>query len=181
MIALLINLIPFASPSNLVLAGAIALLLPGSDRLLTPIMVAFGATISKSVHYRVSGFLAGRIGGGERRFTYLRRYGTLGTFIAAVTPIPDDPLVIPLGMAKFSFIRFFLTYFIGKLIVCSVGVYLSLELENLMAVFDYRMTAVSVILTVLAVTVLLKGSRIKFIRSLEASLRRRLESGGEST
>jgi membrane protein YqaA with SNARE-associated domain len=32
----------------------------------------------------------------------LSRYGWLGVFIAATTPIPDDIVYIPLGLARYS-------------------------------------------------------------------------------
>jgi membrane protein DedA with SNARE-associated domain len=37
---------------------------------------------------------------------FLSRYGWLGAFIAALTPIPDDLVYIPLGLAKYGSLKF---------------------------------------------------------------------------
>lgn len=48
----------------------------------------------------------------------LAKYGSLVSFIAAITPIPpDDIVIILLGIAKFNLLKFILTAFGGKLII----------------------------------------------------------------
>lgn len=48
----------------------------------------------------------------------LAKYGSLVSFVAAVTPIPpDDIVIILLGIAKFSPLKFILTTFGGKLVI----------------------------------------------------------------
>lgn len=47
----------------------------------------------------------------------LARYGWLGAFLAALTPIPDDLVYIPLGIAKYSPWKFATATFSGKLIL----------------------------------------------------------------
>ena len=44
----------------------------------------------------------------------LSKYGGIGVFVAALTPIPDDLVYIPLGIAKYSPSRFALFTFAGK-------------------------------------------------------------------
>jgi membrane protein DedA with SNARE-associated domain len=44
----------------------------------------------------------------------LGRYGGIGAFIAAVSPIPDDIVYIPLGLAKYSPWKFAIATFSGK-------------------------------------------------------------------
>lgn len=47
----------------------------------------------------------------------LKRYGWIGSFLAAMTPFPpDDIVIILLGIAKFSPWKFVITNFLGKLI-----------------------------------------------------------------
>ncbi|MGB8574751.1 MAG: VTT domain-containing protein [Nitrososphaeraceae archaeon] len=46
----------------------------------------------------------------------LGRYGAIGAFIAAVSPIPDDIVYIPLGLAKYSPWKFAIATFLGKFI-----------------------------------------------------------------
>lgn len=48
----------------------------------------------------------------------LAKYGSLGSFIAALTPIPpDDIIIVLLGISKFTPWKFVVTTFFGKLIV----------------------------------------------------------------
>jgi len=50
----------------------------------------------------------------------VKRYGGAAAFIAAATPIPDDLVYIPLGLAKYNPKRFFLATFSGKLVLSYV-------------------------------------------------------------
>jgi membrane protein DedA with SNARE-associated domain len=47
---------------------------------------------------------------------FLAKYGGLAAFVAALLPIPDDLVYIPLGIAKYSIRKFVLFTFIGKLL-----------------------------------------------------------------
>lgn len=58
----------------------------------------------------------------------LSRYGWSGAFIAALTPIPDDLVYIPLGLAKYSPWKFAVATFAGKLILNEVIVWGSVYL-----------------------------------------------------
>jgi len=53
----------------------------------------------------------------------INRWGFLMLFAVATTPVPDDPVVIPLGLTKYSPYRFFIAYFSGKLIITIVGAF----------------------------------------------------------
>jgi membrane protein DedA with SNARE-associated domain len=47
----------------------------------------------------------------------LKKYGWIGSFLAAITPFPlDDVVIILLGMVKLSPWKFIITNFAGKLI-----------------------------------------------------------------
>jgi membrane protein DedA with SNARE-associated domain len=58
----------------------------------------------------------------------LRRYGGLGAFIAALTPIPDDLVYIPLGLARYSPWKFAVATFSGKFILNEIVVWSSVFL-----------------------------------------------------
>jgi membrane protein DedA with SNARE-associated domain len=47
----------------------------------------------------------------------LSRYGWAGAFVASVTPIPDDLVYIPLGLAKYKPWKFATAVFAGKMIL----------------------------------------------------------------
>jgi membrane protein DedA with SNARE-associated domain len=55
----------------------------------------------------------------------VKRYGAAAAFIAAATPIPDDLVYVPLGLAKYSPKRFFIATFTGKIVLSYVIVFTS--------------------------------------------------------
>ena len=47
----------------------------------------------------------------------VKRYGAAAAFVAAATPIPDDLIYIPLGLAKYNPKRFFIATLTGKIVL----------------------------------------------------------------
>ncbi|HET6516655.1 MAG TPA: VTT domain-containing protein [Nitrosopumilaceae archaeon] len=47
----------------------------------------------------------------------VKRYGGGAAFIAAATPVPDDLVYIPLGLAKYNPKRFFVATLLGKIVL----------------------------------------------------------------
>ena len=47
----------------------------------------------------------------------VRRYGAAAAFVAAATPIPDDLVYVPLGLAKYNPRRFFVATLTGKIVL----------------------------------------------------------------
>lgn len=71
-------------------------------------MISYGGRriIAPKTHARIRPF--------ER---LVKKYGGPTTFVAAATPIPDDLVYIPLGIARFNPIRFFIYTLSGKLVL----------------------------------------------------------------
>lgn len=94
----------------------------------------------------------------------VKRYGAAAAFVAAATPIPDDLVYVPLGLARYNPKRFFVATLTGKIVlsysVVFISHYLGLSLvepflENVddatpvyigIVVFGVAMTAVIVLL-----------------------------------
>ena len=55
----------------------------------------------------------------------VKRYGGSAAFVAAATPIPDDLVYIPLGLAKYNPKRFFVATLSGKFVLYYVIVLIS--------------------------------------------------------
>lgn len=76
----------------------------------------------------------------------IKRYGAAAAFVAAATPIPDDMVYVPLGLAKYNPTRFFLATLSGKLvlhyIIVAVSHYLGL---SIIAPYLENVTDVSVV------------------------------------
>jgi len=52
----------------------------------------------------------------------VKRYGASAAFIAAATPIPDDLVYIPLGLAKYNPKKFFVATLAGKIVLSYIFV-----------------------------------------------------------
>ena len=125
-ICFIINMIPFLSPSNMVLAGAATLLLPEFNPILVGVIVAISATSAKLIHFLI--VRGSRVVLSEERLQSLdseknrvEKWGALALFIAAASPVPDDPLIIYVGLTKYSTVKFTISYFIGKVAVTILG------------------------------------------------------------
>ena len=92
------------------------------DPHLISLFSALGAVIAKLIIFYASYYgrnvLSPKIKG---RMIPLQRllgkYGGMGAFIAAISPIPDDIVYIPLGLAKYSPWKFAISTFAGKFLL----------------------------------------------------------------
>jgi len=160
------GLIPFTGPSTLFIASNAALILGIHDAptLITiGFLVALGSALAKSVHYMVTFFVSKNLSAKRQQrlndhAKKINRWAALLLFIVATTPIPDDPVVIPLGLTKYSPYKFFISFFIGKLIITIIGAFLgSWTGKQLSEWFTPEVTIIlSIILTVVATVALLK-------------------------
>ncbi|MFB5608013.1 MAG: VTT domain-containing protein, partial [Candidatus Nitrosomaritimum yanchengensis] len=55
----------------------------------------------------------------------VKRYGAGAAFFAAATPMPDDLIYVPLGLAKYNPKRFFIATLSGKLVLSYAIVFIS--------------------------------------------------------
>jgi len=56
----------------------------------------------------------------------IEKYGSLIVFIFALTPLPDDLLLIPLGMIKYDWRKILVFMFAGKTLMCMIVAYAGL-------------------------------------------------------
>ena len=91
---------------------------------------AVTATVAKQIIFFVS-FGGRRIMNAKTRkrmrpFERLvKKYGAAAAFFAAATPMPDDIIFVPLGLAKYNAKRFFVATLAGKLVLSYVIVFIS--------------------------------------------------------
>jgi membrane protein DedA with SNARE-associated domain len=103
------------------------------DPHLVSLFSAVGAVIAKLIIFYVSYYGRNILSiKTKKRMLPLQRlvskYGWPGAFAAAVTPIPDDLVYIPLGLAKYSPWKFASATFAGKFILNEVIVFGSIFL-----------------------------------------------------
>jgi membrane protein YqaA with SNARE-associated domain len=159
----LLNIIPFAGPSNLLIASTIALKFTDVDPLMIGFLVAFGAASAKFIHYLVM-FFAGRYIGEKRlkrieaASPKLRKWAPIALFVVAATPIPDEPVIVPLGLIRYNPGKLFVAYFLGKLVVGVAGAYFGVFTHHVLGYMmdENILIALSIALTVIVTVVLLK-------------------------
>ncbi len=155
-----LNMIPFASPSNFFIASNAALIV-SSDPFTLGFIVALGSALAKFVHYLVSFFVGKRLNEKYRRrvdakTVKIKRWAFPLLFAVAASPIPDEPLVIPLGLMKYSPSKFFSAYFLGKLLITTIGAYVGIVTgEALTSTFGSTVLVLGSIALTIIVTVLL--------------------------
>ncbi|TFG14465.1 hypothetical protein EU537_03330 [Candidatus Thorarchaeota archaeon] len=120
------NMVPFVSPSNMVLAGVASLLLPALGWVQIGIIVAIAATLAKFIHYyviRTSRVVISeeRLESIDRERERVEKWGGLALFIAAASPIPDDAIIIYTALTNYSIPKFNVSYFVGKASVTVAG------------------------------------------------------------
>lgn len=155
-----LNLVPFASPSNLIIASNAALMSP-VDPVSIGLLVALGSAFAKSIHYMITYFAGEHLGEKRRKrldavAPRLRRWGFFALFVAAATPIPDEPVIIPLGLLKYNPAKFFIAFFSGKLLITILGAYFGKITEEMLSplINQEMLILISVVLTI-AITILL--------------------------
>jgi len=174
----LVGLIPFVSPSNAIIALGIALAFPDMNRFGIGLAVAAGATTAKTIHFTAS-YGTGKIiekRRGKKRS--VGKYGRLTMYIlnvvAAATPLPDEWIVIPMGLSKVNVVWFVLTYFTGKLIITVPSAYLGNAIAPFLfgafgengLVFGLIFAAIGVVITVIFIVVDMEKVTLKILRRL---------------
>ena len=92
------------------------------DLHILALISAVSATAAKQIIFFVS-FKGRRIIGEKTRkrmrpFERLvKKYGAAAAFVAAATPVPDDIIFVPLGLAKYNPKNFFISTLAGKIVL----------------------------------------------------------------
>ena len=100
------------------------------DLHVLALLSAITATVAKQIIFFVS--FSGRRIMNEKTRKRLRpferlvkKYGAAAAFVAAATPMPDDIIFIPLGLAKYNPKRFFVATLTGKIVLSYIIVFIS--------------------------------------------------------
>jgi membrane protein DedA with SNARE-associated domain len=174
------NMIPFAGPSNLLIPSWFPFVLLNADAttlFLVGFLVALGAAFAKGIYYAVTFFVSKHLS--EKRQARLdadavkvKRWAFPLLFLAAATPIPDEPVIIPLGLMKYSPVKFFTAYFLGKLTITVAGAFLANRAASYFSEWlsPELMVVLSIVLTVVVTVILLK---VDFGKLAEKYLKRK--------
>jgi len=123
------SLIPFVPIPSFVLVATMAVGEQFDIHVLV-IIAALTSTAAKQIIFYIS--YGGRKIISEKTLKRMKpfqklvkRYGGSAAFVAAATPIPDDLVYIPLGLAKYNPKRFFVATLLGKIVLYYVIVLIS--------------------------------------------------------
>lgn len=159
----LVNMLPFSSPSNMVLAAFIVTNLQGSSPFIIGVLVAIGSTLAKTIHYFISLYGSKVLNDDikKRLENYGLKLGGIGAvvlFLTAASPIPDDPIIVALGVLKYNPVKFSIIFFSGKILITTAGALMGNALDPILTgIFGDIGTAIfSFVLTVLLTVVLVK-------------------------
>ncbi|MEM4699616.1 MAG: VTT domain-containing protein [Candidatus Nezhaarchaeales archaeon] len=131
------HLVPFLPLPYLAVVWLLSSTVPGLSPLLVGLLSGLGAGLGK-----LSSYLIGRGGAcivGEERRRQLEAlkglvgdYAGLAAFLASATPIPDDIVLIPVGMVRYPLWRYLAATLAGKVTLCtSVALFASVLGEAL--------------------------------------------------
>ena len=123
------SLIPFVPIPSFVLVATMAVGEQFDIHILV-IIAALTSTAAKQIIFYVSyggrKIISEKTKKRMKPFQKLvKRYGGSAAFFAAATPIPDDLVYIPLGLAKYNPKRFFIATLLGKFVLYYVIVLIS--------------------------------------------------------
>lgn len=173
-------------------AGAFTISIFGNFTVFFPVpyvltIYAFGATLNPIILGLVCGagstvgeFSAYLIGRGGRRVIderygerletaklLVQRYGMAIIFLFAVLPLPDDLILIPLGMLRYSLKKAMTAMFVGKTIMCTAvayaGRYSYSFIKDVFASSGFLGGLASTVLLALIVVALLKVDWTKYL------------------
>ncbi len=90
----------------------------------------------------------------------INRWGMLGIFLFSLLPLPDDLLLVPLGMIKYNVWKLIAAMFLGKTLMCLIISYAGFySFSSIMGVFETGGTlsvVASVVLLVLVIVAILR-------------------------
>lgn len=177
-----LNLIPFFGPSNLLIASTAAIGMTNADTsslLIIALLIALAAASAKGIHYMITFFVSGHLNEKTQarldvEAAKVKRWAFLLLYLVAATPAPDEPVVIPLGLMKYSPPKFFLSYFLGKITITIAGVFLGSWVESTFSgwLSTEAMVAISIALTIIIAVIMFKvdvGKEVdKFMKARKA-------------
>ncbi|MDR2700587.1 MAG: hypothetical protein LBC12_07320 [Nitrososphaerota archaeon] len=174
-LAFCINIVPFFGPSNMFIA-AIATIWVDNDTALyifiIGAIVALGATIARIIQYKVTPLISKHLS--EKQRTNLERNATkifnhsfLILCFAAASPIPEEPVIVSLASVKYSIVKFSIGYFLGKLVITTMGAFTGKIFGNSVSSWvsntfpewlspNVLMTIMSTIVSIIAIAILIK-------------------------
>ncbi|MCX8204792.1 MAG: VTT domain-containing protein [Candidatus Nezhaarchaeota archaeon] len=122
--ALLSHLVPFIALPYLAVVWLLASTMPGLNPWMIGVLSGLGAGLGKASSYLIGRGGASIVGEERKRQLealrgLLKDYAGLAALLASATPIPDDVVLIPVGMVRYSLWKYLAATVIGKVFLCT--------------------------------------------------------------
>lgn len=148
---------------------ALVIVWMGANPLFNPFFVAVAAGLGSAIG-ELFGYTLGYYGRAaisqerQRKMDYMlkvfSRYGPLAIFIFALTPLPDDLLLIPLGILRYKIVKVFIPCLLGKLSMSFILAYGGQLFSNILGTLfggsGWLTTIVTSVLLILIMVAMLK-------------------------
>jgi len=101
---------------------------------------------------------------------FINKFGWIAVIITSATPIPDAPVNIHLGLAKYDFWKFIIAAFVGKLIAYEIVVFAVIYMgqsflnDSISMISGMQLLMVGLAITILYVVILYLTFRIDWAR-----------------
>jgi membrane protein YqaA with SNARE-associated domain len=145
----------------------------GSDAFTLGFLVALGSASAKLVHYVITYFIGGHLSENRRKrlenvSAKVGKWAFLALFIASATPVPDEPVIIPLGLMKYNPAKFCLAIFLGKISITILGAYLGQMSAGFLSstLSQIAFITLSITLTIAITIILLKVDITKIVQKI---------------
>jgi len=174
LICLIGNLLPFPTPYIFVVCFSSLPFL--SLNIMIPLLVAFIASLGCMVG-EMGGYLVGRGASeviSEERRINLKKYqvfliehpkiAPFMIFIAALTPINDDFITIPLGLIKYSFKKTIFWCWLGKLGLMLIFAYNLINLCSFLGGESWLLSIISLYFMLVFIYLIIKINIIEFLQ-----------------
>ncbi len=169
-LSLLSNSIPYIGIPYLVAVAAYGGGVENIElKILVAIVSGLGAALGKIVVYSlgrgVHAILPSRVKENLELFSKIMSKGVfIATLIFAATPLPDDVLYVPLGIAKYSLLQFFIAVCIGKIILTSLVVAFGTALVSFVGMLGINRIDSIIVLIVVSIVLTLVVARMDWSR-----------------
>jgi len=122
--AFISHLVPFIALPYLAVVWLLASTIPGLNPVLIGLSSGLGAGLGKASSYLI-GRGGARLVGEERRRQLealrglVKDYAAAAAFIVSATPLPDDAVLIAVGMMKYPLWKYMVATLSGKVVLCT--------------------------------------------------------------
>ena len=165
------NAIPYATMPYLALIAALAMKkgLTLWDMIVWSVVGGLGAALGKVVVYLTglgtSELLPERVKKNLEIFSRIAQRGIfIAIFLFAALPLPDDVLYIPLGIARYPLLKFFIAVWAGKVVITFLSILFGKTYSVVMEEYNISFGTSMIILIVVTIILTIIISRMDWIR-----------------